>query len=262
MLNWFVLGVLKQLLKVYYKIKPYITWCKAKIYPSILIEDVKMIPIIINNRNRFSCLKQQIQILEKFGYTNIYIIDNASTYSPLLEYYDTECPYTVFYLGQNMGHLALWKSGLIKRFGSSYFVYTDPDVIPDENCPCNFMEKFLCVMQEYPFLEKVGFSLRIDDLPDTFDKKQQVVNWEKQFWKKKIADNPPLYKAAIDTTFALYRPYYFVGGNLHSPNIRVGDPYMAKHVPWYNDSSHLSEEEIYYIQHSETSTHWSTGKLK
>lgn len=259
---WFIGGVWKQLLKIYFFIKPFFSRFIRALLRAQEEPDPMSIPIIINNRNRHSFLKLQIQSLEKRGYTNIYIIDNASSYLPLLDYYETECPYTVFRLKQNMGHLSLWKSGLIKQFRGQFFVYTDSDIVLDECCPSDFMEQFVRVMKKYPLVEKVGFSLRIDDLPACFDKKQQVIDWESQFWKHKIADNPPLYKAAIDTTFALYRPYYIVGGNLHSPIIRVGEPYLAKHMPWYNDSVHLSNEESFYIQHCETITHWTMGKSK
>ena len=261
-MKWFINGIIKQIYKLYFLIKPYIGRGLYELFFTTKVEDVYRVPIIINNRNRLFCLKAQIKALENRGYRNIYIMDNASSYPPLLDYYEKECPYHVFRLEQNLGHLALWRSGIIKQFRKNYFVYTDPDVIPFETCPADFMDAFLQVMKKYPLVEKVGFALKIDDLPDTFDKKESVVAWEKQFWKKKIADNPPLYKAAIDTTFALYRPFYLLGGNLKSPHIRVGGVYEAKHLPWYSDSAHLSEEDIYYIQHSETCTHWTTGKIK
>ncbi len=257
---YIIAGIRKQLYKIYFFIKPFLVLFNRVLRGREKNPNPMSIPIIINNRNRYSFLKLQIQSLEKRGYTNICIIDNNSSYLPLLNYYDTECPYTVFRLKQNMGHLALWKSGLIKQFRSRYFVYTDSDVVLDECCPSDFMEQFVRVMKKYPLVEKVGFSLRIDDLPDSYDHKQQVIDWESQFWKRKISENPPLYKAAIDTTFALHRPYYIVGGNLHSPIIRLGKPYTALHMPWYNDSANLNEEELYYIRHCETSTCWTMKK--
>ena len=254
--------VVMNLNNVYFAIKPFLMFCKVKFLYTQKPLDTLRIPIIINNRNRLSFLKTLIHSLESRGYTNIYIIDNASSYPPLLNWYEKECAYKVYRLNQNLGHLALWKSGIIKQFRKDYFVYTDPDVVPDENCPADFMEVFLSILKKYPFIEKVGFALKIDDLPDSFDKKKEVTDWEQQFWRRRIENNLPLYKAAIDTTFALYRPYYLLGGNLHSPHIRVGEPYVAKHLPWYSDSAHLLEEDIYYIQHSETFTHWTTGKMK
>ena len=47
------------------------------------------VPIIINNRNRYTFLKLMIEQLTSFGYKHIYILDNDSTYPPLLEYYKT-----------------------------------------------------------------------------------------------------------------------------------------------------------------------------
>ena len=84
--------------------------------------DVKNIPIIINNRNRLTYMKMLISSLEKRGYNNIYIIDNDSTYPPLLDYYSKECIYPVFYLNKNVGYNALWDSGLIRKFRKNYFV--------------------------------------------------------------------------------------------------------------------------------------------
>lgn len=259
-IRYIIGGIRKQLYKVYFFIKPFLALFTRVLLGSEKNPPPMSIPIIINNRNRYSFLKLQIQSLKKRGYTNIYIIDNNSSYLPLLNYYDTECPYTVFRLKQNMGHLALWKSGIIKQFRSRYFVYTDSDVVLDECCPSDFMEQFIRVMMKYPLVEKVGFSLRIDNLPDCYDQKQQVIDWESQFYKRKISDNPPLYKATIDTTFALYRPYSKSGWNLHSPIIRIGEPYIARHMPWYNDSAKLEEEELFYIQHCETLTGWTMKK--
>lgn len=203
----------------------------------------KKIPIIINNFNKVTYLKRLITSLEKKGYTNIYIIDNASTYKPLLEYYLT-CPYKIFYLEENNGHKALWKSSIINKFRKKFFVYTDPDLeVPDE-CPDDFMKLFLKSLLKYNKAQKIGFSLKIDDLADCYDYKQEVIQWESQFFKNKVCN---LYKAEIDTTFALYRPY---AKDEHTSNIisfRTAYPYEIKHLPWYEDSANLTEEEIFYL---------------
>ena len=60
-------------------------------------QDYKQTPIIINNFNRLDFLRRLIERLERDGYRNIYIIDNASGYDPLLAYYDC-VPYPVFRL--------------------------------------------------------------------------------------------------------------------------------------------------------------------
>lgn len=218
------------------------------------VDDYRTIPIIINNFNRLTFLAMLIDALECRGYTNIYIIDNASTYPPLLDYY-AKTPYTVFRLKENVGYLSLWETGIYKQFSNRYFVYTDSDVVPVDECPGDFLNYFLSLMHKYPRAMKVGFSLKIDDLPETFGKKEQVVAWESRFWARPLEKN--VYKAAIDTTFALYRPNLKKGASFQDFMIRTGGACTARHMPWYNDDTHLSEEEKYYIEHTKTSTHWT-----
>src|SRR4051812_4518171 len=133
------------------------------------IIDYKNIPIIINNRNRYSFLKRLVDSLNASGYRNIIILDNASTYEPLLQYYSVVNA-KVIMLGKNLGYDALEKIPLYKQIKRNYFVYTDSDILPGESCPPNFLEYFLSVMKKYPLVQKVGFGLQIDDLPDHYDK--------------------------------------------------------------------------------------------
>lgn len=213
------------------------------------------IPIIINNRNRLKFLKQLIESLEIRGYKNIIIIDNKSTYKPLLDYYNS-IPYKVILLDENLGYKSIEKIPLYKEIRSNYFVYTDSDVVPIKECPDDFMEYFLVILRKYFWVTKVGFSLKIDDLPDHYDKKQDVINWEAQFFKNKFGSD---YLAPIDTTFSLHKPYAFISTRGFFNMIRTGYPYEARHMPWYNDSNNLDEEEKYYISSVEVGTHWSKG---
>ncbi len=221
--------------------------------------DYHRIPIIINNYNRLDCLQKLIKALEDRGYTNIHILDNLSDYPPLLTWYET-CPYDVIRLDRNIGYLAIWESGVYDRFKRSFYVYTDSDVVPDDNCPEDFLKRFLKVLRKYPRCLKVGFGLRIDDLPDCFDHKEAVLRNEGRFWKVPLGDG--LYKAQIDTTFALYRPFCYGPANDHHLMIRTGEPYVARHLPWYVDSSNPSDEDLYYIRTSRQSTHWTSQMKK
>tara|TARA_Y100001972_G_scaffold127643_1_gene185137 strand:- start:611 stop:1303 length:693 start_codon:yes stop_codon:yes gene_type:complete len=217
------------------------------------IRDTRNIPIVINNFNRFTYLKQQIERFEALGYTNIYIIDNQSTYPPLLKYYD-QLPYTIFRLNKNVGHLSLWKTIIFKWFEHDYYVYTDPDIYPGDDCPDNFMEYFKSILNTYPEYSKVGFALAIDDLPDHFDDKQKVKDWEDMYWQMKMQADTEIYIAKIDTTFALYRPG--AKGGWWVPAMRVAGKYTARHLPWYRNSSVIDEEEQYFIEHASGSSSW------
>lgn len=215
----------------------------------------KEIPIIINNFNRLETLRVLIKDLEDRGYYNIFIIDNQSTYPPLLDYYK-ECNYRVFRLKKNIGFKALWKSGLWYRFFRGYYCYTDSDLSLVPECPENFLEVLYGLLKKYPEVHKTGLSLRIDNLPDHYERKKEVVEWESRFFK--IEKEKNVFIAPIDTTFALYRPFSRRGKRDGSDEIlRVGFPYQCEHLPWYMDSQNPTEEEIYYNKSVMKPTHWS-----
>lgn len=213
------------------------------------------IPIIINNRNRYEYLLRLINSLTKRGYKNIIILDNNSTYPPLLDYYKNTCNHEVVFLGKNLGHLALWKSHVYKRVKNSFYVYTDPDLEIYENCPNDFMKYLWQGLVDNPRVQKIGLGLITNDLPDCFKLKETVIEWEKKFTS--INYNNLFYKAHVDTTFALYRPYASGGSHDFKLTLRSKYPYMIHHLPWYVDSASISDEDKFYLESIESSTYWS-----
>jgi hypothetical protein len=204
-------------------------------------------PIFIILRDRLEPLLELLRWLESVGQTDIWLIDNDSTYPPLVEYLKmTE--YQVVHLGENLGHRSPWISGLVQREARDrFYVVTDPDVIPDSQCPADALQYFETLLTEYPEIHKVGFGLRIDDLPDHYALARSVIEWETRFWKDEIS--PGLFRAPIDTTFAMYRP--LVGHHDNSLAIRTGPPYVAQHEPWYHDTAKPSVEQAFYRDHSD-----------
>ena len=87
--------------------------------------------------------------------------------------------------------------------GKGAYVVSD-HVVPTEECPLDAVDRFLDLLQRYPEYVKVGFGLKLDDIPDRFGLKSSVLPWEKQFWTRPLGETG-LYEAIIDTTFALYR---------------------------------------------------------
>lgn len=204
------------------------------------------IPIFIINFNRVSYLKTMISCLERMNKKNIYIIDNNSSYPPLLEYYKT-LPYKVFYMKENLGHMVFWKASEFEQYRKNFYIVTDPDVEPLDECPDDFIEHFFELLKQNPFLKKVGFSLKIDDLPGTNPLTREVVSWERRFYKcyKKEYD---AYYASIDTTFALYVPDS-ISTHRFGDALRTAYPYQARHLPWYKNPSEVTDEDRYYAEH-------------
>jgi hypothetical protein len=213
----------------------------------VVLKGWQDIPVIINNRNRFTFPLRLIGWLEKIGVQNIYILDNQSTYPPLLGFYEN-ARQTVLYLGRNIGHTALWDSAYYELFKHNYYIYTDPDVVPDENCPSDVIEMLWRNLKKHYWVEKIGVSLRIDDLPDHFESKTSTVEFEKRYFARKLSDQ--IYEAAVDTTFALYRPYT----SYTNSGLRLAEPYQFRHLPWYLDYNNLSEEETYYVKNANVSS--------
>jgi glycosyltransferase involved in cell wall biosynthesis len=147
---------------------------------------------------------------------DIIILDNGSTYPPLLEWYKTiHCQK---YFLENQGHLALWSIGLDKKLGD-YFVYTDSDIILNDNFPKNWMFKMYQVLQKYK-CNKVSLALEINDLPEHYRYINQVIRNEGRWWLEEVEDG--IFKADTDTTFSLYK-------NIHDntyPSLRIAKDNM------------------------------------
>jgi len=214
-------------------------------------------PVFINCRDRLAPLIQLIAWLEKAGQDRIYLIDNDSSYPPLLEYYETT-PHRVIRLGQNVGHKALWLTDSVSDLRESTpFIFTDPDIVPIDDCPVDAIEMFADVLDRHPDIKKVGFGLKIDDIPDHYRFKREVILWESQYWKEAV--EPGLFRAPIDTTFALYRAS---GEHQLDKCIRTGHPYVARHTSWYVESDNPSDEDRYYGEHArEDITHWTRERI-
>lgn len=209
--------------------------------------DYYSIPIFIISYNRLSYLTKLISRLENMGYKNIKIIDNASTYPPLLDFYSTT-EYEVFRLNENYGHMAFWKNDIFAEYRNDLYAVTDPDVIPIDKCPNDFMEMFCKNLENYPRVKKVGFSLKIDDIPKNAPLYNKVMQWEKIYNFFKIPYRNA-FCADIDTTFALYIPDYLDISRHFITAIRIGNPYQARHLPWYKTEIDIDEEEMYYASH-------------
>jgi len=216
-------------------------------------DELKHIPVIINNRNRYSYLLMLIGWLEKNGMSNIIILDNDSTYLPLLKYYE-ETEHKVIRTEKNGGPFAIWQTEELKGVIKNYYIYTDPDVVPKDSSTFESIRLMYDRLKGDLTIDKIGFALCIDDLPEHYKLKQEVIAWEGQFWKNK--DSEGFWKAKVDTTFALYAPFAKGGGECKA--LRTDFPHVAAHMPWYENSAAPTEEDVYYRNQSvAANSHWT-----
>jgi GT2 family glycosyltransferase len=213
--------------------------------------DYRDTPIYIISFNRLELgLKDLVTWLLNAEMHDITIIDNNSTYEPLMNYYYwipwNFAEVKLVRLPENYGHEAAWRMGIHKSV-ETRFIVTDPDVIPSSSCPLDLVRKMHEVTDRYPGGAKVGPGIRIDNLPDEYRLKDLMLRSEKGYWdESRRTPEGDGFFSAIDTTFALYEPGW--GRWPEAPHVRLDFPYVVEHRPWYVDSSQPHAERDYYAQ--------------
>jgi len=217
------------------------------------------IPIFIIAYNQYTFVKSMVDQL--LNYTNnIYIIDNKSSYPPLVNYLKSiENTVKVLYMDKNYGHRVYERDEIVKLGGNKYII-TDPDLILNKKLPNNFID-ILSILSDKYKTGKIGFALDISKNINlkliSSDTNNNVIDWELQFWQNKINDPEYiLYNADIDTTFVLinqtyYTPYSYSG-------IRVAGNFTCIHIPWtIGYEKILLEDELEYYHNNNISNTWN-----
>lgn len=189
------------------------------------------------------------------------IVDHGSTWPLALKWLEHLERNGIRVLHRDGGHprsLYGWHP-FIKECGNDQrYVVTDPDVVPSEDCPRDWPVRLAGVLDNAPsYCHKAGLGLRLDRIPERTQRRDQVLNWEKQYWMRETV--PGVYDAPIDTTLALHAPLSECGSHSFEA-LRTGYPYVADHLAWYesSDPAELPEEITYYYEHAEPGiTHWA-----
>jgi hypothetical protein len=220
----------------------------------IVSVDYKSIPVYVNNRDRMTSTKALCEWLLKAGTKKIIILDNASTYEPLLGWYSSLPEGVEVIKGPNAGPWGFWDSH--KHLTQTVpYVVTDSDCVPSECCPLDLVDRLFGLLRDNPGCGKVGPGLRLSSIPDIsrdFITNGDGKGWEGEgvFWKRR--HSVAAFYAPLDTTFSLYEAYSpWVPAGWQ--NLRMDHPYLVEHVPWLIQE--LTEEEKYYRDHVDNA--WS-----
>lgn len=238
-----------------------------------------MIPIFIICKDRCSCLKQCLIGYKKLMDVEIIIHDNNSTYPPMVKYLEeleeegikvVRHPNATNEMTDISKSVDITIEEWYKSNDSSHYVVTDPDIELENPTP--ELLSYYIYLQQHFGVDVVGPMLRIDDLPTCFKVKDEMVASHMiQFWGPsrnrycQVEKGFKIQFCAIDTTFGVY-PKSFRFRRLNR-GIRVYEPFMARHLDWYLDTSNLDEEQQYYVDHcnkkvSTLSSHITRGGMK
>jgi len=206
-----------------------------------------MIPVFITNRDLLTAPLALANRVAKMGGRPI-IVDNDSEYQGTLDWY-ASTRFEVVRLGENKGQRSAWDSGVVsrlcnerfERYADGPYVVTDGDLDLSE-CPDDTLEHLEWLLDRNPDRQKVGLSLRIDNIPDHNIHKAFIVSNESKFWEKRI---PFGFDADIETTFAMYRRGDVWRGY---QAMRTDKPYTAIHTPWYWDEKNLPDDAACYLR--------------
>jgi hypothetical protein len=213
------------------------------------------VPVFIISFNRLECLRRLVRWLETAELAEPIIIDNGSTYGPLLDWFESmRATISIHRLDDNYGPYRVWEERLFENRTSPsqpFYVVTDPDVLPTEDCPRDAIPILIDTWRGVR-CPKVGLSLRLEGIPDTLPTSQAVRGWERTLQGEVVRSGvaaeralPPYFSSLLDTTFQVnHRECVPVSWG--SPGIRLAPPYQADHLGWQIDPLRLSEEDKFY----------------
>jgi GT2 family glycosyltransferase len=213
---------------------------------------MESIPLVIISWNNLTFIKSFLNQIKKFNHP-IIILDNNSTYEPLVLYYkELKDPnIKVIRLDKNYGHRVYQEMGHLLP---EVYVLSDPDLLLNENMPTDTIEQLYKISQKYN-ASRVGLALDISDA-DKFIKGnygQLVYRIESNYYRSLVKDSEyKLYRAPIDTTFCL------INKNVKTDfQLRVGGCFTAKHLPWYDGylKNNIPKDELkVWIENNKSSS--------
>ena len=227
-----------------------------------------MIPVYIPTFNNPTYTSNFISQLESFNLNKITVVDNASTFPPMVKLLnEISNKYELIRLNKNRGpHLLIRDLNYYEKL-PNYFILSDPDIEISRNIPEDFINTLIEVSEEFK-IGKVGLALAIPKEEELIEKfiymdgeKRSLIEWEEQFWENEVgktSQGDSIFLTTLDTTFALYNKKYF---NLEDryKSLRIGGRYTSKHLGSYAKTIVPQEEIEYYL--SNTRYSYFAGKL-
>lgn len=204
------------------------------------LSKVNGVPLIIPTFNNMTYTKNIVDFFCQKNHENIIIIDNASTFEPMIDYLNNiSNDIDVVFQNKNYGPRQIHSNNLYYLL-PQYFIITDPDLAFNNDFPDNFIDMLIELHGLYQTF-KIGSALNLNildsnilDVPYVIHKKTQTIrNIEESYYTNKIdqTDKFNIWKAPIDTTFSMYNKNNINFGFFES--LRLDGIFLADHYGWY-----------------------------
>jgi glycosyltransferase involved in cell wall biosynthesis len=220
------------------------------------------IPVVIVCYNNGKYVGNFVDQLSRFSIVPI-VIDNASNDAATLVRIAQLAEggrISLLRMRRNFGHKVGFLPGIYECL-PEFFAYTDPDLALSEALPHDFLRQLGELTQQFK-VYKAGLALRIPSeleiiskkykkkktKPIRFQREYSVVEWERQYWVKKLNhESLEVYAAPVDTTFAVYNKSEYSGDFFSA--VRVGGVFSCIHIPWFPQLDFLTtvEREKYMV---------------
>jgi hypothetical protein len=232
-------------------------------------------PVLICSFERPYYLKIMIKQLNKLKIKPI-VLDNNSKDIKLVSFLkkNNRKKFYLIRLNQNYGNEIIYKN-FIWKYLPNFFAFTDSDILFNKKLDPKFLYKMKKYTEKYK-IQKIGFAI------DIFDKKnlkkikcryayrstkgkikiryKPLRSAELNHWKKRIALNPDIYGADVDTTFAVYNKKYFEKNRVKA--LRIASNYTSVHLPWMKYDKIKNKELNLYLKNKNKNIGSTIIKLK
>ncbi len=233
-------------------------------FRTVAAQAASQMPIFVPVFDNPTYARMMLSQLISLGLPNIYLVDNGSTYRPMLQFLEeADSVATIIRNENNPGPREVVLSAFHSDCVPDIFCVTDPDLEFSPHLPGNFLSELALLTKTYK-LGKAGFALRLDDAHlmhgnkfTIIGKEWHATQWEAQFWKEPmdpLPDGSPVFRAIIDTTFAVYNKRHFTPNSFYLA-ARVAGNYTCRHLPWYHSSGLPDAEASHYRKTQKYSLH-------
>lgn len=231
------------------------------------------IPVFVNSFEQLTYLRDTIDWFHRHGFANVTILEQGSTYAPLMAWLDSperKARARLHRLASNVGPRAALDTMPDVR-DRMIHIFSDPDLaLPEPPHPA-FLTRLLEHGRRH-HAHKTGLALDISE-PEAFVEQHlfrkdgpTVAEWEARFWRKPLGGG--VYRANVDTTFHVANPsapptlknrWRNLFRKTHRLQcIRVaGDGFTARHRPWYREDGQTDEERQNYVARSGAWNSWN-----